>query len=214
MRNCIQKLLSTFIIITTILVSSITYIKPIEIKAEPYDVPDQAVAYLWLHDEDKVPMLFYSMDSALGWAKDGFTIYMNQDWKISEPITIPSGKTYKIEMNGHKIYRDLSKSVDNGGVLTLASGATLYLLGNGDEKTGTDVSDHEFTYQGYNEENWTSTNTKYTLTVKAGGLITGGNSDVTAGAIYMNSNSKLYLTNVAVNGNARVIAQTQMVQYM
>ena len=202
MRNCIQKLISTFIVMTTILVSSITYIKPVEIKAEPYDVPEQAVAYLWQSAEAKVPMLFYSMDSALGWAEDGYTIYMNQDWKISNPITIPSGKIYKIEMNGHKIYRELSTSVDNGGLLTLASGATLYLLGNGDPRTGVDVSEHEFTYQGYNEYNYTSTNTKYTLTVKAGGLVTGGYSDVTAGAIYMNSNSNLYLTNVAVNGNA------------
>ncbi len=200
MRKSIQKLISTFIVITTILATSITYIQ--EIKAEPYDVPEQAVAYLWQSDEAKVPLLFYSMDAALRWAADGYTIYMNQDWQISNPITIPSGKTYTIEMNGHKIYRNLSESVDNGGVLTLASNATLYLKGSGDPRAGIDVSSHQFTYLGYNEENWTNTNTKYTLTVEAGGLITGGYSDVTAGAIYMNSDSKLYLSNVAVNGNA------------
>ena len=142
------------------------------------------------------------METALEYALSGTKIYLNQDWKIDSPITIPSDTTVTIEMNGHKIYRDLEDSEDNGEIFYLKSGSELHLLGNGDEKAGIDLTNNEITYLGYNNSNTSTTDDKYEFTVKTGGLITGGYSEDTAGAIYMESKSKLYLSNVAVNGNA------------
>ena len=198
MQKYFKKLFSAFIALLIALTSSITYIQTVQAEG-PVSV---AVAYYWSSDEAKVPVSILTMETALEYALSGTKIYLNQDWKIDSPITIPSDTTVTIEMNGHKIYRDLEDSEDNGEIFYLKSGSELHLLGSGDEKAGIDLTNNEITYLGYNNSNTSTTDDKYEFTVKTGGLITGGYSEDTAGAIYMESKSKLYLSNVAVNGNA------------
>ena len=199
MQKYFKKLFSAFTTLAMILVSSITYIKPVQAEEGPVG---KAVAYYWQSDDAAAPMSFLTIETALEYALAGNTIYLNQDWNISSPITIPSDTSVTIEMNGHTISRNLEDSEDNGEIFYLKSGSELHLVANGDAKAGIDITNNEIKYRGFNDSNTSTSEDKQEFTVKTGGLITGGFSDETAGAIYMESKSKLYLSNVAVNGNA------------
>ena len=133
---------------------------------------------------------FYTdADSAWQAATNGTIIKLTEDWNLNGALTINEGETVTIEMNGHKIARDLNGDQrSHGEVIHIKKGATLNLNGNNDSNTC-------FTYSGYDEENEFGT---YSLT--SGGLITGGYSN-NGGGIYMNESSHLNINNVAIAGN-------------
>ncbi len=199
MENYIKKVICTLIAITTILVSSVTYIDTVKADEEP-------IAYAFKYDDN--PVSIYSNANITFYANEGYTIVLNQDIEISEPFyvqgTLYSDFAWTIKMNGHKIYRSLNSGVNNGEIFHIRANQTLNLLGVGDsriEGSSDSVQNREFTYQGYRPDDSTSSDTKSEMTVTTGGLITGGYSTNTAGAIYLQQGATLNLSNVAVNGN-------------
>ncbi len=203
MGKYIKKLVSILIVITTILASSITYTRLVQAEGPDTQESTDVIVYAIKDGE------FHEIkDRVIYWLNhygnevQGYTFVLNQDLEISEPFYVQS--TWTIKMNGHKIYRSLSSPVDNGEIFNLLAYSTLNLLGVGDSRVpdGSDeVQNREFTYYGYRKDDSTTDDTKAELTVTAGGLITGGNSKSTAGAIHMHYGSTLNLDNVAVNGN-------------
>ena len=144
---------------------------------------------------------FYSISDAWYYASKypDETIVLDTDWKLDSYLEVSEGKSVSIEMNGHKIYRDISSAIEDGYIFKVEKNATLNLRGNLKSNT-------EFTYLGYNEAGNIENTNRTEMTVTSGGLVTGGNSSNSPGAIYMFESSKLNLTNVAVNGNGSYIS--------
>ncbi len=132
---------------------------------------------------------YTSIDSAWNAAKSGVSIVMQCDWNISSRLVLDENKTATIEMNGHKISRNLTSTKTNGEVIILKEKSTLTL-------NGSKASNTTFTVDGYTQEDGT---TKVKIT--SGGLITGGSSTNGAGGIHMHGGSTLVLNSVAVSGN-------------
>ncbi len=132
---------------------------------------------------------YTSIDSAWDAAMSGTKIIMSTDWNISSRLVLDSDKTATIEMNGHKISRNLSDSKTNGEVIKLCSNSTLNLNGKNASKT-------KFSFKGYNTDgNYIDVSTI------SGGLITGGYSSNGGGGIHMKAGSKLNLDTVSISGN-------------
>ena len=135
--------------------------------------------------ENGVRTYYTSTQEALDVGYSGKKIYLARDWVLGSTLEIPESKSLSIDMNGKSIRGNGNKVViyvNDNASLTLSS-----LLKN------------TFAFDGY--EN--STGDKKTLTMRAGGLVTGGysNSDEGAGGIFMGNNSTLTLDGVAVAGN-------------
>ncbi len=199
MGKYIQKFVSILIVITTILASSVTYTKLIQAE-ESEERPILAYAYRDDYEGGKLKPIYYVDDIAIS-ASLNYTIILNQDIEVTHPFTVQG--TWLIKMNGHKFYRPTSYADNNGFLFELNAYANLTLLGEGDDKlpTTTDVKNTVFTYRGFRKDDSESTYTYSDMTVTAGGLLTGGHSTNKTGAIYMNANSTLNLSNVAINGN-------------
>ena len=120
---------------------------------------------------------------------EGKVVVMDADWHQERPFGVPSGKTATLKMNGHKIWRDYAET-DGGCIFWLYENSTLTLDGSGvNGLTRFDV------------EVLTDFNSRETKTIEAGGVVTGGHSNNSAGGIEMKEGSTLNLTNVAVVGN-------------
>ncbi len=146
-------------------------------------------------------LYFYSISDAWYYAQKypEETIILDTDWKLDSYLEVSEGNSVSLEMNGHKIYRDLSSAVKDGYIFKIEKNATLNLK-------GTLKSNTEFSYLGYNETGDSKSTSRTQLSVTTGGLVTGGNSTNSPGAIYMFESSKLNLKNVAVNGNGSYIS--------
>ena len=119
---------------------------------------------------------------------EGKVIVMDADWHLERAFDVASGSTVTLKMNGHKVYRDYNES-DTGCIFRLLKGSTLNLIGS-------EKADTEFTVKGL-----VGLDPREDVTVTSGGLVTGGHSNNSGGAIEMKENSTLNLTNVAVAGN-------------
>ena len=200
MEKYIKKLICSLIVITTIFASSISYTKLVKAEEQGTQESTDIIAYGFRNDET---IEIKTVDNIQFYAQENYTIVLNQDIEISKPFYVQGNWT--IKMNGHKIYRNLSSAVNNGEIFNINAYQTLNLLGIGDSRvpgSSDQVQNTEFTYYGYRKDDYTTDDTKSELTVTTGGLITGGNSTSTAGAIHMHYASTLNLDNVAVNGNA------------
>ena len=131
---------------------------------------------------------YTSIDDAWDAAQDGTRIVMQEDWNLSSRLVLDSNKFALIEMNGHKISRNLTSAKTNGEVIKLCSNSTLNL-------TGENAPNTTFHFNGYVDG--VSTN----CTTRSGGLITGGYSTNGAGAIHMKSGSHLNMHYVSISGN-------------
>ena len=135
--------------------------------------------------------LYADIDSAWQAARNGKSIELMSDWELSNALTVNEGETVTIEMNGHKMTRNLNGDQHpNGEVIYISKNGTLNLNGNNSPNTC-------FTFAGFNEKNETGT---YSLT--SGGLVTGGSSSNGGGGIHMKEHSTLNLNHVAVAGNS------------
>lgn len=132
---------------------------------------------------------YTSIGDAWNAAKNGISIIMQADWNLSSRLVLDSNKKATIEMNGHKISRDLSSSKSDGNVIQLEKGSTLNL--NGKKASKTDFKINAYSYDG----------TNFSKTISSGGLITGGSSTGGGGGIYMLHGSTLNLDTVAISGN-------------
>ena len=140
-------------------------------------------AYAYTVNENK-KTYYYSINDAMNASRRGLTIIMAKDWEISSPIDIVEGTTSKIEMNGHRIKRNVSqKKGDNGHVILMHANSKLYLYGNNDPN-------HNFYYTGVFD----------CPTVTSGGLICGGSAS-DGGGIYMKKKAELHMENVMLAFN-------------
>lgn len=57
----------------------------------------------------------------------GGTIKLTKDIKLSERLVIPTGKTVTLDLNGKKLYRELTECHVDGNVILVLAGATLTL---------------------------------------------------------------------------------------
>ena len=133
---------------------------------------------------------YMSIDDAWNAACNGSEITMQQDWVTSSALVVGDSQNVTIEMNGHKIQRDLwTDSVSDGEVIYLNENANLTLNGN-------KASNTKFTFWGaekiYEGNKVSTTN---------GGIVTSGLSSNTAGGVQMSANSTLNLNNVGIVGN-------------
>ena len=203
MGKYIRKLACVLVSILTIFTSCITYIQTVKAEGE-----DNILAYAYKIGTQNDPVAITSFDDIARHAALQYTVVLNQDIEISNPFYVQG--TWTINMNGHKIYRNLGSAVNNGEIFNLNAYAVLNLLGTKDEKVTTeaDVENTLFTYYGYRKDDSTSAFAKDELTVTAGGLITGGYTNNSAGAIYLHHDATVVLNNVAVNGNTNLSSNT------
>ena len=163
------------------LISLMLVMNPICVYADENDIVAQS--------EDGT-QTYTDYTSAWNAAQDGTKIVMTSDWNLSDRLVVSEGKTATIEMNGHKISRNLETSTKIGGeVIYVDKNATLNLNGNNEPETS-------FFFYGYDDlgyyvYEWLTT----------GGLVTGGASGDGAGGIHMKKGSTVNLDHVAVAGN-------------
>ncbi len=163
--------------ILSILFASVLCLSPIGVKA----------AQMYAESEDGTKV-YTSIDDAWNAAQNGTKIIMSCDWNLSERLVLDSNKTATIEMNGHKISRNLTSAKTNGEVIKLCSNSTLNL-------NGKKVPTAKLSFKGYD----------YGIRVDAvtysGGLVTGGYSTNGGGGIHMKGGSTLNLDTVSISGN-------------
>ena len=104
------------------------------------------------------------------------------------PLSIPSGKTLTIDLNGHTISRSLSSATSGGSVFTVAGTLTITDSAGGGVLSG-----------GWNSKGGGAIANSGTLTI-AGGTITGSKAPE-GGAILNNESGILYLTGGSLTGN-------------
>ena len=132
---------------------------------------------------------YTSIDSAWNAAQSGVSIVMQCDWNISSRLILGENKKATIEMNGHKISRNLTDAETNGEVIMMEGKSTLTL-------NGKKAYDTKFTFNGFD-----ASSSRSQLEITTGGLITGGSSTNGGGGIHMKAGSTLNLNYVAVAGN-------------
>ncbi len=132
---------------------------------------------------------YTSIDSAWNAAQSGVTIVMQCDWNISSRLILGESKKATIEMNGHKISRNLTDAETNGEVIMMKEKSTLTL-------DGKRAYDTKFIFSGFD-----ASSERSQLELTTGGLITGGSSTNGGGGIHMKAGSTLNLSYVAVAGN-------------
>lgn len=143
-------------------------------------------------------------------ANNGGTINLQKDWDwdgSSDPLSVLAGKSVTLNLNGHVLNRHLAGDTDTnetsyGCILNVMSGATLTVNGGKDEKTPDTTTRH---YGRVSEGVWYQTTTEpqnpnvpVDLT---GGIIAGGYSSNTGGAIHIAENATVTLNGVTVAGN-------------
>ena len=128
-------------------------------------------------------------DSAWSAANNGVEIVMLQDWNLSSRLIVNESATVTIDMNGHKMDRNLSDSVSDGEVIYLKKKSNLTLKGS---------TDSTFTVKNLWKDKDGGTTTQETI----GGLVTGGYSSNGGGGIHMKEGSQLTLDHVGVMGNS------------
>ena len=144
-----------------------------------------------IYDGDKV-----GPSECLNWVqgegKDkGGVIVMDSDWTFGRQQEIQSSCSVTIKTMGHKISRNGSE-VGEGCLFWLCENSTLTL--DGSDKPNTDFS----SVQVYTGESYTST---ARMNFTSGGLLTGGHSNNSGGAVEMKAGSTLKLVNVTIAGN-------------
>ena len=132
---------------------------------------------------------YTSIESAWSAANSGTAITLQTDWNLEDRLVLNENVTAVVELNGHKISRNLTESKSDGEVIYLNKSSNLTL-------NGLTASQTDFTFSGY--ENY---NTTKDVTYTSGGLITGGYSSNGGGGIHMKKESSLNLNNVIVGGN-------------
>ncbi len=128
----------------------------------------------------------------------GGAIVMDSDWTLGTRMRVNNGQNITIKMNGHKISRNYEE-VGEGCMFWLYANSTLTL-------DGSDAPDTVFedikVYTGWDS---TDTSNAYsatgTKTFTAGGLLNGGCSNNTGGAVQVGDNSTLNLINIVIAGN-------------
>ena len=128
--------------------------------------------------------------SAWSAANSGTEIIMLQDWNLNDRLIVNEGATVTIDMNGYKIDRQLSETVDDGEVIYVGKGSSLTLNGS--------TTDSTFTVKDFKNDSYRG---EKTTEVSSGGMITGGYSSNGGAGIHMKKNSTLTLDHVAVSGN-------------
>ncbi len=162
--------------ILSVLFAGILALSPIGIKA--------STIYATNEDGSKS---YTSIDDAWSAAQNE-NIIMQEDWNLSSRLVLDSYKLATIEMNGHRISRNLTSEKTNGEVIKMCSNSTLIL-------TGRNAPSTYFSFKGYSDG--LSANCATT----SGGLITGGYSSNGAGAIHMKGDCHLHLDTVSISGN-------------
>jgi hypothetical protein len=132
---------------------------------------------------------YMSINAAWNAACNGVEITMQADWNLEDRLIVPDSAKAVVEMNGHRISRNLGDDTTNGEVLCLNDNSTLNLMGLNAPET-------EFSFKGYSRYNSTQD-----VSLTSGGLITGGYSSNGGGGIYMKKGSSLTLNHIIVGGN-------------
>ncbi len=133
---------------------------------------------------------------AWGWVQGagrfkGGIIVMDSDWSIGAQMVLNSSMSVTIKMNGHKISRN-NGAVGEGCIFWLQQNSVLTL-------DGTDRPNAEFAgVQVYTGDSYTSTTR---MNLVGGGLLTGGCSNNSGGAVEMKAGATLSLTNILIAGN-------------
>ncbi len=161
-----------------ILIAMFLFLSPICVKAK--------TIYATSEDGSKS---YDSISSAWNAAQNGVSIVMQCDWNITSRLVLDKDKKATIEMNGHKISRNLTKAETNGEVIILKEKSTLTLNGYKEDYT-------KFYFDGFDAKS-----SREKLYVISGGLITGGSSTNGGGGIHMKEGSTLNLNSVAIAGN-------------
>ena len=126
--------------------------------------------------------------SAWSDAKNGVELVMLEDWNLTSRLVVDEGQTVTIDMNGHKIDRQLTSAQSDGQVIYMNKNSSLTLSGN---------TDSRFILRMLNEKLDGSVKTDTTI----GGLITGGATSNGGGGIFMNEGCSLTLDHVGVMSN-------------
>ena len=125
--------------------------------------------------------------------KNGGTITMLADWTTTAVLTVGENTSITVNMNGHMINRNLSKTKDSGEIFLVKKKGSLTLNGNGVTSTehwGT-VNAGKWTYQGKNKGN----------VVINGSLLTGGFNDDGGGAIHIQESAEVKIDGITIAGN-------------
>ena len=127
------------------------------------------------------------------WAavSNGGEITMLGDWTISKVLTVNENKTVTVNMNGYMINRGLDDDTGSGQVFLVKTGAVLNIKGDKNSE-----NEHVGTIQAdvwhYNQKG---------SHVIRGALITGGYNSNGGGAIHIQNNAQVNITNVTIAGN-------------
>ena len=133
---------------------------------------------------------YISIEDAWNAALNGKTVYMDCDWDTGgTTLEVPSGKTATLMMCGFAIRHDYVMR-ENGSVIKVDDNATLVLDGS------TAAQNNTIAVTGL-----VGLDSREEVTLKTGGLVTGGHSTSAAGGIEMEDGAALKLINVAVAGN-------------
>ena len=128
---------------------------------------------------------YYSTSEALTAGYAGVKIVMDEDWALTDTLSIASGKTLTLDMNGKRI--------------TAASGKSAIHLSGNAKLTLTSSRQNNFYYTGYDGK----TGNGFTAYISPiGGLVTGANAYGDGGGVCMDDGSTLTLDGIAVAGNS------------
>ena len=132
---------------------------------------------------------YTSIESAWSAANSGTAITLLTDWNLEDRLVLNENVTAVVELNGHKISRNLTQGKSDGEVFYLSDCSNLTLNGLNAPQT-------EFTFTGC----YFYDSTKE-VTYTSGGLITGGYSTNSGGGIHVKKGATLNLNHVIVGGN-------------
>jgi hypothetical protein len=169
------------------LTSLVLALSPMSVYADEETSVDQEVSVVAQSVDGTREYNDYS--SAWAAANSGTEIIMLQDWILTDRLVVNEGQSVTIDMNGHKIDRNLSSSQSDGEVIYMNKKSNLTLKSSVSAK---------FSIRNYlNDEKG-----RYYRDETIGGMITGGASTNGGGGIHMKGGSKLTLDYVGVMGNA------------
>ena len=148
--------------------SMMLVLSPMHIYAQDsvYAIDDNGVSYT-------------TIESAWSAACSGTQIYLSSDWDLDSKLEVASNENVTIDLNGHKLDRQLTDYESDGQVISIGENASLTLNGS---------VERTFTLQ----------DTDLTI----GGIVTGGMSNNSGGGIQLSQGSVLNLNHVGIVGNS------------
>ena len=134
---------------------------------EPYKETDVKAVVQYGEAIDEFNDAAKAMNAALNHSGSVFKLY--SDMTMTAPVTVGSGKTLTVDLNGHTMNRNCHSKMVSNGYAFLINGGTLII-----DDSAPNVNNFSNSVRG--------------------GVITGGAGDDVGGCIQMNENSKLIMT--------------------